>query len=172
MNEINLAAMFAAYWGADVQICYPSSNFPQYLKVDAKFLSKYLRPTDKCPETLAYNAKWNKLCLKPLSSITDEDAIEVAKMIDYNITYSFGVPTYEFDTVTGYNFEKGCDIYIPVVKVFDAEGKEHTLNVITESVIHSCDNSMHIIDYLRSKSYDLGYLNIPSLIKSGYAIEK
>jgi hypothetical protein len=34
------------------------------------------------------------------------------------------------------------------------------------------DTDIEVIDYLRSRGYDVGYGNIKSLIKSGYALDK
>lgn len=152
-NEM-LDRIFAAYWGCKTIICYPSSNFPQYSVVD-KLFHKSLQ--DKM-ESLATHYKWNKLILKPLSSISDEDAKEVAKMypwFNWYVDAVLEVYKNQFgDTVV--SNEKRIGRYETVCLKY-SEPSEIELN-------------QKQTDYLRSRSYDCGYGNIPSLITAQIAI--
>ena len=79
--------------------------------------------------------------LTRLSNITDEDALEVAKIL-----------------------------YTPVSIYISANaGREIVTNMDTYTFRFNKAN--RIIDFLRSKSYDCGYGSIPYLIEAGIAIE-
>lgn len=79
-----------------------------------------------------------RLILTPLSAISDEDAVEVAKMVN------------ALDIVSNLEY---------MTKV----GKAYIKRNITTF-------PFFIIDYLRSRNYDLGYMHIRSLIDAGIAI--
>jgi len=81
-----------------------------------------------------------KLLLTPLSEITDEDAIEVARLNRVETS----CPELVGHSIIHWRVKNGF------VREFNAE----------------------MCDYLRSKGYDAGYLNIPSLIEAGIAIKK
>lgn len=102
-----------------------------------------------------------KLILTPLSEISDEDAIEVAKMLDpwlvENMVYE--VKRESFD-----------------LRVRGRHDNSRMVQIIWfNSAIFSSDNhniNNGVIDFLRSKFYDMGYGEIPSLIEAGIAIDK
>lgn len=83
--------------------------------------------------------------LAPLSEITDEDAVEVARIARcrYQSIESIIVAGKELVTIYLYRSSNVSAIYW-----------------------------VNIIDYLRSKHYDLGYMHIASLITAGLAIKK
>jgi len=92
-----------------------------------------------------------KLVLTPLSEINDEDAVEVAKICGFE-----------------YNNSPDSNAY------FDLDGLR---NFLVEDVfvlgnfgIINSVQLQRLIDYLRSKKYDCGYLHIPSLIEAGLAV--
>lgn len=84
----------------------------------------------------------SKLLLTPLSQISDEDAIELARIVGFNRDL----------LAHGQEFALYLD-----------EGKK---------ISEFSDQLTHAIDYLRSKGYDCGYGEIPSLIDDGIAIDK
>lgn len=86
-----------------------------------------------------------QLLLTPLSAISDEDAIEVAKIAGYN-------------TLNCPNLLKAGMLIVQN-------------NSLMCRGMKSAD-WQQIIDYLRSKGYDTGYGNIKSLIEAGIALQK
>lgn len=86
------------------------------------------------------------LTLTPLSKITDEDAIEVAKVCAY------------FNGSDNHRADIGRAI---IKNVTGKNGRiKHYPNIIKA------------FDLLRSKGYDCGFRHIPSLIEAGLAIDK
>ena len=87
-----------------------------------------------------------QLILKKLEDISDEDAIEVAWILDVN--YSNNPDSEQW---------------------YDLDG---LINYVKEEIIDGSRlaDVVELIDYLRSKSYDCGYGSIPSLIEAGIAI--
>lgn len=129
---------------------------------------------DSLPQTL-YDIEGLRLILTPLQNITNEDAIEVAKILipqcfqrrtkDWVVSRDF--------TITGYPYIKIHHKMItytvqidPILVNFDVDNMEDR-----ETGAHNMKPAA-IIDYLRSKSYDCGYGNIESLIKDGIATIK
>lgn len=88
-----------------------------------------------------------KLILIPLSDITDNHALEVAKILENDIVLEWGE-------------ELAIEMGKRIVNDMFKFPKRHL------------DKYIYLLDYLRSKSYDCGYMNIPSLIQAGYAIKK
>src|ERR1051325_2303015 len=146
-KEINLAAMYAAYYGA--RVCAPTIEPDMDMWENARIITV----EDKCilyqdEEGIAgININDCKLVLKPLSEISDEDAIEVAKM--------YG----------GLCIKVDKDGFLQVV---------YKNNVcVTYFVVNNPLNiPTKLTDFLRSRGYDCGYGSIKSLIESGYAIEE
>lgn len=107
-----------------------------------------------------------KLLLTPLSAITDEDAIEVAKIIGCNIPLvnSYGLQG-EITYIVKRN-DKGVS-----VGIYRVGGN---LNEVVRRIYFDDRNLLNTeqADYLRSKAYDCGYAEIPSLIYAGLAIDK
>lgn len=108
-------------------------------------------------KTFAHDYLWHnttdvnaKLLLTPLSEITDEDAIEVGKLIF--LTESVDEPT--------------------IYRIKQVLGWVNPLYQLTNVMTIKGDVFIKIIDYLRSKCYDCGFAHIPSLISAGIAIKK
>lgn len=114
-----------------------------------------------------------KLILKPLEQISDADCIEVAKIL---IPQCFerrtkGWAVRRDFTVTDYPYIKIHHALImysvqidPKLVNFDVDNMDDR-----ETGAHDMRPAA-IIDFLRSKSYDCGYGNIPSLIKENIAV--
>ena len=157
MNQNELLRMFAAYIGCEVE--YPETDRDKKKPVKAKLTgvstdevtTTYKRKKNRCMgDLLSWQSNRNhnsdalhmKLILTSLSKITDEHAIEVAKMEgnDYD--------TYPMD---GKRY-----------KVSDKEAIAFTKSDIQNGyLLLTCWN------YLREKGYDCD-----GLIAAGYAIEK
>ncbi len=138
----NKLRFFAAHLGAKVLIDYPSGNFPQYGICSLDFLRKLHDKTDQ----LCTNWKWNKLILRSMSKITDEDAIEVAKSLANNTDVE-GVE---------YGADNECLTFI-----VSRSGKM--------LVFHISDFNTWSTDYLRSKGYCLPFMGLDP-VKEGWAI--
>lgn len=93
-----------------------------------------------------------QLILSPLSEISDEDAIEVAKIITY-------IPSARADN--------HIDLWSIDETYFYCAGENIPT---TKQFINSLPTEA--VDFLRSRSYDCGFANIPSLIEAGMAIKK
>lgn len=83
-----------------------------------------------------------RLILTPLSAISDEDAVGLAEMFGYD----------------------------PVGKIVKCVMRYNQIELHFEYVVYRIVISQHIIDYLRSRNYDIGYMDIKSLIDAGIAI--
>ena len=105
-----------------------------------------------------------KLILKPLSLISDEDAIEVAKIYCPFFDFSGVIKSEVFQSKRIFH-KTGSICLMPDLSgsIYDFDG----LNI--------CDlnyfRKEKVVDYLRSKSYDCGYGSEKSGIESGWAIE-
>lgn len=88
-----------------------------------------------------------KLILIPLSDITDNHALEVANIFENDIVLEWG-------------------------EEFAIEVGKRIVRDINKFPSQYLEKYFNLLDYLRSKSYDCGYMNIPSLIQAGYAIKK
>lgn len=94
-----------------------------------------------------------RLILTPLSAISDEDAVEVAKMALLSARYCWE--------------RWGSNSSLLSV------GKEIANDLFEDygdPVLVAPKYLSNIIDYLRSRNYDLGYMGIRSLIDAGIAI--
>lgn len=148
-NEF-LQGMFAAYGGCKIQ----HTNISGYSKI-IKAMGFY-GTSLICGiyQTQVHSSNYNletvdiarcKPILTPLSEITDEDAVEVGRII--------GV------------IDKNC----PIEDLSYWAG--YTRKVYLNKHKYGSDRAYHVIDYLRSKKYDCGYLHISSLIEAGLAIK-
>lgn len=175
MKEITnefLAACFAAYWGSNV-----STKGGKQVKLvaigDAPTIAWDEQDGKKWGES---RYEWLRLHLTHLSAITDEDAVEVAKIADKNAEYFKGnnhrVKTMEYKCV---RTTQGDKVYIGIDRFGDGKyfGYEPLPTIAT---LYSIEQ----IDYLRSSKrpdgtskpvYDCGYMHIPSLIDAGIAID-
>lgn len=99
----------------------------------------------------------SQLILTPLSKISDEDAVEVAKMLNYRE-----------DVDMSELLEHMKDV-INIRKVGDVFGNIDSKNIADNDV--SPMVILRIYDFLRSRSYDCGYGSIQSLIQAGIAVD-
>lgn len=140
-----LAAMYGAYWGEDRVIDIAcEQRFRDniwHTSYGIKRLNSYSVPVGVSLSEII------KLALKPLSSISDEDAIEVAK-----IASAYGVD----NIITAENGRYLVGIC-----------KTHTDNWFSTYGI----DWLMAFDYLRSKGYDCGFRDVSSLIEAGLAID-
>lgn len=139
-NNEFLVRCFAAYWGASIELDhYPEGRTTLTHRVALMYKNEYLFGRNP------------QLLLSPLSEISDEDAIEVMRLLGY--------------TENSMDETSRDMLY------------EHLENIFSENDGNYADpvsgnTFTQIIDYLRSKSYDCGYTHIPSLIKAGIAKKK
>lgn len=143
----NLTQQIAgAYIGAQVEISgigtYGISHISANgIMVDTGERFKYT-PYDQC-----------RLILTPLSAISDEDAVEVARMSLLSARYCW-----ERWGSNSSILSVGREIANDLFEDFG------------DPVFVAPKYLSNIIDYLRSRNYDLGYMGIRSLIDAGIAI--
>jgi len=167
MENLKLTAQIAAaYFGSEI-ICAPYGGQPERKLIgkmvglgntlmDIKF------PVWQSSHQMPISD--SQLLITPLSSISDEDAIEVAKIIDKNSKFG-GAVTYEFKLVEAYSYVDNAKYMQPCVQR-KVNGMECGIEIISEHLL----KSIEIIDYCRQNSIDVGYGSIPSLIECGIAI--
>lgn len=142
-NEF-LMGMFAAYRGCEVYSKRPVDKY--YLKGldisnDILFVSQV---SDHWDGNTGDIREYRPL-LTPLSEVTDEDKIAIAKIAR-------------------------------MVRNFSERGDELARLLTSRDLIFDtykfggAATYINVVDYLRSKHYDLGYMHVPSLIQSGLAI--
>lgn len=113
-----------------------------------------------------------QLLLTPLSKISDEDAVEVAKIIiDDEDNLSIIKVDRESSFCTKVLLKANKATYLDVL-VFTNDGNVDLTDAKGKDL-----NACHLLwsrltDYLRSKGYDCGHGSIPSLIAAGVAVEK
>lgn len=97
-----------------------------------------------------------KPILTPLSEITDSDAVEVAKIMTVATNCDW-VGAGKNETIR----------FLHLLIIGNKENNDYDDNVALGSGVVK-----QIIDYLRLKHYDCGYMHIQSLIKDGLAIAR
>lgn len=142
-NEF-LMGMFAAYMGCEVTTKYDEDG-KTYKTVGVSFDEGNLQVQMPDGGTDWWNIPICKPILTPLSEITDEDAVEVAKIFKYQVN--------EQDKLKFL----GLELVDSLVK-YELDG-------------FMLRDILAITDYLRSKKYDCGYMHIPSLIEAGLAVK-
>lgn len=140
--------MFAAYMGCEV-INTDEGKHLKMIGVSCSFVSVYEPPYPFC-ESEGDEYEWMfsecKPILNTLSEITDEDAVHVANIFKYQVN--------EIDKL----IILGKELIEALIK-YELDGFQ-------------LGDVLSIIDYLRFKKYDCGYMHIPSLITAGLAIIK
>lgn len=145
---INILAMFMAYPNA---LVLHDGRYSGFLALyDFAIFTEYKDCRGIAKKALS-NLADCKLVLTPLSEISDDDAIGVARKSDFE-----GLDSNETDDIE---------------KVIACGKNVVTRYMNRESSMYGTD-WVDVIDYLRSKSYDVGFSNISSLIQAGYAIAK
>jgi len=137
---MNKSGMFAAYWGAKVKALYADEGYDIGVMQSVEKDRIYLMHNAYSSFCLIENCK---LILTPLSQITTDDANYIVSLCGWD------------------SKENVIDC------LFDSFGK---LRIEFEMHTYKVTVTPHIIDYLRSKSYDLGYMDCENLINAGYAI--
>lgn len=154
INNENKAKFFALYWGQDVlsSSMYGSGGTIYSLTMKEN----------------SHKDKW--LELKPLSSISDEDAIEVAKM-----ALGFSKITQNITVTTTTNREFGFSFWLngDVEYMIDFQNFYNpTLIALTRKTANNeyLHNATKISDYLRSKGYAIPWmgLSIEEMVKAGW----
>lgn len=146
---------FAAYWGAKVKVASYEFEYDMCMLNSTSICVGQ----NKLDVDMWYKLSDCALLLKPLSDISDEHAIEVAKMFSW-FNYYGDIELEVYDNIFGKK----------VVTNKKRIGKY-------ESVCLDFDNlellNAHQIDYLRSESYNIGYAQYsPSdLVAKGWVIE-
>ena len=135
--------MFAAYIGCECEITEAQDGITA--KTKAKISGVVSERVHFAGAGLFVHFSKLKPILTPLSEITDEDAVEVAKIARCR--------------------------YKSIESIIVA-GRELVTIYLDRSSNVSAIYWVNIIDYLRSKHYDCGYMHIPSLITAGLAIKK
>lgn len=149
-NEF-LARVYGAYYGSECVQCVGSK---QELKGTISQLANLP----------FYERNNTKLLLTPLSQISDEDAIEVAKIA--------GITEIAGGVIRGNGV---IVIHSPSgrkLSVYHNAGSKHVSIRIKDKGYDVIDGAQNIYDFLRSRGYDCGFSEIPSLIEAGIAIDK
>jgi hypothetical protein len=140
-NEF-LQGMFAAYMGCKCEITEIQDGTTKKIKSKMSGIVSERLHFDETGLFVHFSKI--KPILTPLSEITDVDAVEVAKIAECR--------------------------YQAIESIIIA-GRELVTIYINRQTNVSALSWCHIIDYLRSKKYDLGYLHISSLITAGLAVK-
>jgi len=113
-----------------------------------------------------------KLILTPLSAISDEDAVEVAKMaIGDEAKLQKIVREGRIFVTMEYGVNVDTCVIVPPAKQHEYGRECFYIYITNESkYIISSFGTSRITDYLRSRNYDIGYMGIKSLIDAGIAI--
>ncbi len=156
-NNEFLSRMFSCYWGSNV------TGYTSTTPVSHTVLSNIVHGiTPNC-----------KLILRPLSSISDEGAIEVAKMILLkNIDPDFDFSGCEIETE-----RDDMAVRVLIGDYFYCIAFDGVFIIVPDDLVDASDAipvgwQCPIFDFMRSKGYDCGFMHIPSLISAGYAIEE
>lgn len=134
----NKAKFFALYWGQNILLYNNAERKTQFLSFGIFKEQKHIERS--------------RLLLKPLSSISDEDAIICAKLIyKYDDT-----PSGKIASERSHTAENGKDYVIESIQ--DNDGVFH-------SVV-----SFEVVDYLRSRGYALPFmgLSVEELVIRGW----
>lgn len=162
LTEQQWQGMFAAYWGSNCQYRF---IFQDKIKYELQREVNYL-----CLKRMKGDSLYSdfKLLLTPLSAITNEDAIEVAKILSkdrFNTNPSY-IPVIERKQDRIYIWTGGYGVCVIM------HTREINWGIVPDKITASISSLLEAYDYLRSKGYDCGYLHIPSLIAAGYAVDK
>lgn len=144
-NEF-LQGMFAAYMGCEVM---DVQNGKRMIFTGITFheeLLYYVDSHDSIHEEVQDYVNCKPI-LTPLSEITDEDAVEVVSIGGWSPQNQGQMLDCRFD----FNSNE-----------FIANFEFSRYRVVLD---------FHVIDYLRSKHYDCGYMHVPSLIDAGLAVK-
>lgn len=150
MNVTNefLSAMFAAYWPTEFMVkgvATDVEDWDGYSIEEIKRNGVTVFHNEHGCHTFGYNEI--VMALTPLSEISDEDAVEVCRMAGYGAK--------NVGKVIGIRIEE-----------------RGWLRIEFENYVFAMSIRPYIVDYLRSRHYDCGFMHIPSLINAGLAVKK
>ncbi len=136
--------IFSAYSKAQVMTPYDQAPFDivSVGKTNLVLSGDFSGGTNNVSQTGSARYEDCKLCLKPRSKITDDDAFDLAKII-HTSRYDAYIPR---------------EILIKDVKRNVNRASRHLTQPET--------------DFFRLRCYDCGFMDIPSVIEAGYAVEK
>ena len=148
MDNKELMRVFAAYMPCKMK--YDGYN-PTLEVIGVLYAEGNLQVMDKTGHSDMWECNnYCKLILKHLSKITDEDAMEVAKIL--------------YDKYVSEEEEKYR------IVTYAALGGDFIKTLYKTPL--TCDKIISIIDFLRSRGYDCGHGQIPSLLEAGLAVEE
>lgn len=176
-NEF-LSRMFAAYMGCEAKYSSDDSIYT----IGGVSISEGMAQFE-----WSRNVDWwnitdeTKLILSPLSAITDEHAIEVAKIVTKGYCRHFTEGQITFGRVDETKrigvFRNGAvdnivsilpDGILYYTPEHDIKSTMGDLSVSNR--VYFVPNAISAYDFLRSKSYDCGFQHIKSLIEAGLAL--
>lgn len=130
------------------------------LTYDSDYGSMLISPKNQSGEPMYFNGK---LLLKPLSAITEEDACEVARLAAEELEHS------DVKIVS----REDRFMLLLVVAASEKVVIDFQQNEVTIEGGYSSYNQSQIIDFIRSKGYDLPsyHLRGKTLIEAGLAID-
>ena len=148
MTTIEKAKFFALYYGQEI-LMYNNSK-------GEKFWEKQIYPIDA--KNLQCDLSIMHLLLKPLSSISEEDAIEVAKH-----EFSF------FKECGGFNLKVIREVSKVSVAAVSEDGKTCLAKI---EVNNEYKLNYRGIDFLRSRGYALPWMNysVEQLVSMGWVV--
>jgi hypothetical protein len=146
-NEF-LRGMFAAYMGCGMAVNDISYGYKSIGVISLSDNDNRVYMSSTNPQVIYDRSDSVAICkpiLTPLSDITDEDGFAIVKMYGGNL------------------FKLSSDSFFQVIKDSDCL-RYFIFNNVREL-------PQPIVDYLRSKKYDCGYLHVSSLIEAGLAVK-
>lgn len=165
--------MFGAYIGSKCIVKQGRHNKGNIINCGAVYVSQNNTYTIWDNFEQGYGSKSFKIkpILSPLSEISDEDAIGVAKIIYQTNGWEVELPIKgDFKILKRSN----TGIMIGCTNDMNLIIGHHSEILFTDEFNDPYPTALHYpaIDYLRSKSYDCGFQNINSLIDAGLAVQK
>lgn len=148
--------IYAAYLGSNIQYKDKSTAYTG-VKGNTPWSKQVCLEISPNLWTYEYECK---LLLRPLEDIADVDAIEVAKILNKEYELIKSPEQSKMYNSLGITHEVSDE------KKLSNIGKRE-LQIMIDAKRYAHD----VCDYLRPKSYDCGYSNIPSLITAGIAIK-
>lgn len=150
----------AMYWGAKTNYLSKEGDMDEPYKIGERFYVD-LSQFNRCKV---------KLLLTPLASISDDDAIEVAKIANVLPNNWFEYKKYSVDKVEHPN--EGTEVRVLGYSVrITNDGQIYFYDYSRPTTAIAIHGIIDVLDYLRSKSYALPYKG-QSLFELGIAIDK
>lgn len=149
------AMFFAQYWGQKVRV-WAVNGDANVFKVGQTYMSKHI-------------LKNCSLLLKPLSSITNEDATEVAKILDFHDGDGLIIQRNKdhIGIYDKYNDEpfrlNTLYMYHNVLEIFSKDERRKVFQ-------YDLERLLQVTDYLRSKGYALPWMgySVEEMVQAGW----